>query len=96
MTEAYATLFGVTDPIQSGKQWADAVWGVAGLPLQEAQSLMQAEVEAMRNMLKDAPCASFEHEGIPLVDRHVDCFTVAAKARLYDLYIAHQHYRRHA
>ncbi|WP_010511579.1 hypothetical protein [Komagataeibacter europaeus] len=96
MTEAYAALFGVTDPIRSGKQWADAVWGVDGLPLQEAQSLMQAEVEAMRDTLKDAPCASFEHEGIPLVDRHVDYFTVAAKARLYDLYMAHQHYRGHA
>ena len=72
------------------------MWGVDGLSLQEAQSLMQAEVEAMRNTLKDAPCARFKHEGIPLVDRHVDYFTVAAKARLYDLYMAHQHFRGHA
>ncbi|QOF94219.1 hypothetical protein IFJ82_09670 [Novacetimonas hansenii] len=94
--EAYATLFGVPDPIQSGKQWADAVWGVDGLPLREAKRLVQAEAEAMRDRLKDAPCSRFEHEGIPLVDRHVDYFTVAAKARLYDLYMARQHHRGHA
>lgn len=94
--EAYATLFGEPDPIRRGKRWAETVWGVDGLPLREAQRLVQAEAEAMRNRLKDAPCARFEHDGIPLVDRHVDYFAVAAKARLYDLYMAHQHHRGHA
>ncbi|NVN09746.1 hypothetical protein [Nguyenibacter vanlangensis] len=80
--EAYAAL-GLREPFSHGKAWAEAVWGVEGRPLHAIMPSMEARAEVMRDCM--------EHDlNLPetIIDKHIECFVTAAKARLYDLAMA--------
>lgn len=80
--EAYAAL-GLREPLAHGRAWAEEAWGVEGRPLRAIKPHLDAQIEALRTHMShnlDLPES--------IVGRHIECFTLAAKARLYDLAMA--------
>ncbi|GBQ19418.1 hypothetical protein AA12717_0241 [Gluconacetobacter sacchari DSM 12717] len=80
--EALAAL-GLRDPFVDGRTWAEEVWGVEGAPLSAIKPSLDAWIEVMRiNMKHDLNLPE------PIIRKHIECFTLSAKARLYDLAMA--------
>lgn len=82
--EAFA-VFGVSSPIEQGAAYADTIWGVDGMPLSVAKRLVEQEAAALTSRIE-------QRGGSSLAGIYAGVFTTAAKARLFDLYMAALHF----
>ncbi|NVN06718.1 hypothetical protein HW509_14115 [Asaia spathodeae] len=77
---------GIRDPIEAGREWAVAVWGVDGAPLADITPSLRAMLTVVRLDLEAMP-----HVPAFYVAAHIKSFEIAAKARLFDLHMSARH-----
>lgn len=82
--EAFA-VFGISSPIKQGTTYAETIWGVDGMPLSVAKRLVEQEADTLTAMIE-------QRGGSSLAGIYAGVFTTAAKARLFDLYMAVLHF----
>lgn len=82
--EAFA-VFGISSPIKQGTTYAETICGVDGMSLSVAKRLVEQEADTLTAMIEQRGASS-------LAGIYAGVFTTAAKARLFDLYMAALHF----
>lgn len=81
--EEVLAALGLREPFVHGRAWAEEAWGVEGRPLSAIKPHLDAQIEALRTHM--------DHDlGLTelIIGKHIEWFTLSAKARLYDLAMA--------
>lgn len=83
LDEAYRTL-GLRDPSPYGREFAEALNGASGAHPRDTSPSIEAMAGAIRAKMEDSGLFTAD-----FINTHVTCFEYSAKARHFDIYMAH-------